>query len=42
MKKKTYVIPGLRMVPLEYEEAFCQSGGAPDYDPIDDFDWGDN
>lgn len=42
MEKKTYEAPVLRVVPLQYLESFCVSGGSPDYDPIDDFNWGDD
>ena len=39
MDKRSYDAPVLRLIPLEYLEAFCTSGGAPDYETIDDFDW---
>lgn len=42
MEKKTYETPVLRVVPLQYLEPFCASGGAPDYDPLDGFEWGDD
>ena len=44
MNKLAYEAPALREVACLSLEAFCTSGGttAPDYDPIDDFDWGNN
>lgn len=39
MEKKIYEAPVLREIPLQYLESFCTSGGAPDYEPIDGFDW---
>ena len=39
MDTKHYEAPALRVIFLQYLESFCASGGAPDYDPIDEFDW---
>lgn len=42
MEAKKYLTPGMRIIPMQFLEAFCASnfdGGVPDYDPIDDFEW---
>lgn len=45
MEAKKYLTPGMRIIPMQFMEAFCQSGGAgntgdvPDYDPITGFEW---
>ena len=43
METKQYEAPALRIVSMQpYMESFCQSGGAPDYDPINDYEWGND
>ena len=46
MEAKKYLTPGMRIIPMQFMEAFCQSGGGngnsgdvPDYDPITGFEW---
>jgi hypothetical protein len=47
MEAKKYLTPGMRIIPMQFLEAFCESGGAnnnypgdiPDYDPVTGFEW---
>lgn len=39
-KKQFYQAPVVRIRPL-MTEPFCNSGGVPDYEVIEDFEWGD-
>ena len=45
MEAKKYLTPGMRIIPMQFLEAFCVSdgngmeGGVPDYEPIEGFEW---
>lgn len=39
-KKQFYLAPEVRMHAITLEP-FCNSGGVPDYEVIEDFEWGD-
>jgi len=39
--KIMYVAPAVRIAPVR-TEPFCLSGGVPDYDPVEGFEWGED
>ncbi len=39
-KKQFYEAPSTRVRPI-WAEPFCKSGGVPDYEEIEGFEWGD-
>lgn len=39
-KKQFYQAPDVKVRPIS-TEPFCKSGGVPDYEVIEDFEWGD-